>query len=113
MAPSGSTLDSTYYSLWWSGTSEDFMDSSIVITFEDSFPRFIPDYLFLFKGTKVASSSLPTSPSVLSDSCSTSGTTDAYLLPSGTTDVSIGLSSFKLDSNSLIMTLLLKIHQHK
>ena len=49
----------------------------------------------------------PKLPTVISASCTTYATTDVSVYPSGTTYSSIVSSSFKLDSNSRMMTLLL------
>ena len=62
----------------------------------------------LFLRKIISYTSSPTSPTVISNNFTTYTTTDAFVSPYGTTDALIASSSFKLESNSLTMTLLLK-----
>ena len=84
------------------------MDSFIVINFSEAVSIFILNYSVYFSGTTVAYTYSPTSTTVLSSSCNTSAKTDDSVSPYVTTDASISSSSFKIYSNSLMMTLMLK-----
>ena len=59
---------------------------SIVPTFAEDISIFIIDYLYCFSGTKLAPNYSPTSPTIITSSC-TSATTFASVLIYITTDV--------------------------
>ena len=71
MDPSGNTSDSTYYSVYLSGTAAHFTALSIVLIFAESVSRFILDSLNYFSGTTVALTCSPTSPTGMPYFCTT------------------------------------------
>ena len=88
--------------------AESFTDSSIVITFTEADSKFILDSFFLLSVTTVAPNFSSTSPTCVSSFCTTSATASVYVWLYVNFDTSIELSSFKLASNLIIVTLMLK-----
>ena len=84
-----------------------FTYSYNVLTFAESISRLILYSVNYISGTIVASTPSPTSPIDIYSSFTTSATTSVYVWHSVIPDASIASSSFKLASNSLIITLLL------
>ena len=76
--------------------------------FTEDVSRFVLNYVNYFSVTTVASTSSPTSLTDMSSVCSTYSTTDVSVWSSVIPYGSITSSSFKIASNSLIMTPLLK-----